>query len=396
MDPTLPFSPAAVRLIRAGVLVALALTCFADFAVLFLRHPPTQTAATSWIPVFITGPLAAALALPDNRRLPSLTRRAAFVAVMSLALSCACLFFPQSWAGWGFLEMMALLALVIRVLAQVGPARTAGWIVAALVVALLVLPLRGRNPDTAVGAVYVITVALTVCVILGTTLRAQEGHRRRAVQDVRHAERLVLARDLHDLVAHHMTGIIVQANAARTIHATAPDKVEPILEAIALAGTETLESMRRLVRVLREDDHIPLRPGDLPAELGELAAEFTRNDPDGPPLRLEVTAAARGTRFSPEVETSAYRVVQEALTNIRRHAPGEHATVHLDADDDWLYVTVTNPAPRHRPARPAGGRGGLGLVGLRERVEALDGTFRAGPTGTGYWQVSAALPRHPV
>ncbi|MGW3086175.1 sensor histidine kinase [Streptomyces sp. NPDC001108] len=314
---------------------------------------------------------------------------------MSVALSCVCLFFPQHWPGWGFLEMTALLALVIRVLAQVRPARSVGWTAAALVVALLVMPLRDGNPDTAVGAVYMITVALTACVILGTALRAQEVRRRRAVQDVRQAERLALARDLHDLVAHHMTGIIVQANAARTIHAAAPDKVEPILEAIALAGTETLESMRRLVRVLREENHTPLRPGDLLAELGDLTAEFTRRDPGGPPLRLEFTAAARSTRFSPEVETSVYRVVQEALTNIRRHAPGERATVHLDAVADWLYVTVTNTVPRHQPARPAGGQGGLGLVGLRERVEALDGTFRAGPSGTGHWQVSAALPRHP-
>ncbi|MFB7918505.1 sensor histidine kinase [Streptomyces sp. NPDC056061] len=291
---------------------------------------------------------------------------------------------------------MALLFLVILVLAQVQPTRTAALTVAALVLALLMLPLRDQSPHTFVRGTYVLTIALAVCVLLGCAIRAQEARRQRAVHDVRQAERLALARDLHDLVAHHMTGIIVQANAARTIHATAPDKVEPILDAIARAGTETLESMRRLVRVLREDNHAALRPGDLIAELGSLVLDFSRRNPESPPARLDVTAAARNTRFSPEIETSAYRVVQEALTNVHRHAPGGRASIHVDADSDWLHVTITNTTPRHRPVGPAGGHSGLGLIGLRERVQALDGTFRAGPVDGKRWRVAAGLPRHPA
>ncbi|MDI3409027.1 sensor histidine kinase [Streptomyces cavernicola] len=396
MYSTFPFSPGMRRLFSVAALVVLALTWFADFGVLFLRPgaPASGMAVTSWIPAFITGPLAA-LTLPDNRWLPALTRRAVLVAAVSVALSCVCLFIPQDGAGWGFLETVALLLLIIRVLAQVQPAQAAAWVIAPLVAAVLMLPLRDRSQDTLVVGAYVLTLLLAVCVTLGSALRAQEARRQRAVHDVRQAERLALARDLHDLVAHHMTGIIVQANAARTVHATAPDKVEPILESITRAGTETLASMRRLVRVLREYDHDALLPGDLLAELGELTAEFARHNPDSPPVRLEVTAAARSTRFSPEAEASVHRVVREALTNVHRHAPGQHATVRLDATPDWLLVTVTNTLPSH-PAGPAGGRGGLGLIGLQERIEALDGTFRAGPSGRGQWRVTARLPRHPV
>jgi signal transduction histidine kinase len=330
--------------------------------------------------------------------MPSLTIRSVSVAVMSIALSCACLIVPQPASNWGILETFALLFLIVRVLAETQPVRTVAWTVAALVVSVLMLPLRDRMLSTFVGGGYVLTVALAMCVIIGCSIRALEARRLRAVKDVRHAERLALARDLHDLIAHHMTGIIVQAEAARTVHATAPEKVEPALEAISRSGSETLESMRRLVRVLREDNHQALRPTDLLSELGELIADFSRRQPGAPTARLEASAAARTSRFSPEVEMSVYRVAQEALTNVHRHAPGERVTVRLDADPEWLYVTVTNSGAGRRATSPAGGGSGsgLGLIGLRERVEALDGTFSAGPTDAGQWEVRAGVPRSPA
>lgn len=123
-----------------------------------------------------------------------------------------------------------------------------------------------------------------------------------------------------------MTGIIVRANAALSIQAAAPDKIEPILRNIAQTGAETLESMRRPVRVLREESNTPLRPGDLLTDLGELVSAHCAVASPGPgpteteTARLEATAAARVVRLRPEVETSAHRVVQETLTNVRRHA----------------------------------------------------------------------------
>ncbi|MGW2956943.1 sensor histidine kinase [Streptomyces sp. NPDC001220] len=281
-------------------------------------------------------------------------------------------------------------------LAETESDRTAAWTVAALVAAVLMLPLRGRTVATLVAGQYVLTVALALAVLIGCFLRAMEARRQRAVQDVRYAERLALARDLHDLIAHHMTGIIVQANAARTVHATAPEKVDPALEAIARSGTETLESMRRLVRVLREDNHQALRPADLLSGLGDLVTDFSGRRPDAPAARFEAGVAARTSRFSPEVETSVYRVVQEALTNVHRHAPGERVVVRLDADPDWLHVTVTNSLAHRRTGSPAGGQSGLGLIGLRERIEALDGEFWAGAVDPAQWEVRASVPRSPA
>ncbi|MBP8537631.1 histidine kinase [Streptomyces sp. MK37H] len=357
---------------------------------LFVTEPPI--APTTWLPVFVTGPLAA-LALPSARYPLPFPARALGVAAMSLTLSGLCLFVPVSGTDIGYLEAFALLFLIIRALAQVYPVRTMAWTVAALAVSMLMQALRTRTLDGFIAGSYMVTIMLSLGIAMGCVVRATEARRQRAVRDVRQAERLALARDLHDLIAHHMTGIIVQANAARTIHATASEKVEPALEAIVRSGTETLESMRRLVRVLREDGHQALRPGDLLAELGETVGEFSRHRPDAPAARLEASAAARASRFSPEAEATVLRVVREALTNVMRHAPGERVTVRLDADPEWLRVTVTNSARLRPTDPPAGGRGGFGLIGLRERVEALDGTFWAGATGSGQWEVRTSLPR---
>ena len=391
VDWKLPFSPGVRRIVSAAALLALALTWVVD---LYVVHLPGADASIGWVPVFVTGPLAV-LALPDTRWSPTLTVRAVGVAVMSAVLTCLCLVVPHAAKNWGLLETLALLFLIVRVLAETESDRTTAWTTVALVAAVLLLPLRNRTVSAIVSGQYVLTVALALAVLIGCSLRAREGRRRRAVQEVRYAERLALARDLHDLIAHHMTGIIVQANAARTVHASAPEKVDPALEAIARSGTETLESMRRLVRVLREDDHQALRPADLLSGLGELVADFSRNRPDAPAARLEAGAAARTSRFSPEVETSVYRVVQEALTNVHRHAPGERVVVRLDADPDWLHVTVGNSLAHRRAGSPAGGQSGLGLFGLRERVEALDGEFWAGTVDPAQWEVRASVPRSP-
>ncbi|MEU6389135.1 histidine kinase [Streptomyces sp. NPDC046939] len=390
MDWKLPLSPAVRRMIITAVVLTLSLMWLGDIQV--LRTTPAPRTATDWLPVFVTGPLLTIM-LPSTRFSPALPVRAVAAAGVSTVLTCVCLVVPQTSTDFGFLEACALLFLIVRVLAQTRAARTAVQLCVALIAAALLMPLRSRTLDTFVSGSYLLTTVFSLGVATGCAIRALELRRQRAVHDVRQAERLALARDLHDLIAHHMTGIIVQANAARAVHATAPQKVDPALEAIARAGTETLESMRRLVRVLREDDHQALRPGDLLAELAELVAAFSEQQPQAPAARLEATAAARTSQYSPEVETSVHRVVREALTNVHRHAPGERVTVRLDADPDWLYVTVVNGLGQRRAGAPAGGRSGFGLIGLKERVEALDGTFRAGPTGDGRWEVRAGLPR---
>lgn len=394
MDWKLPLNPAADgRLLRISSLTAFTLILVGDFAAVRIADPDPFQAPTAWLPVVVTGPLVglAVLGLPHSF---ALGRRVVGAVTVSLALTVWTLVDSAGLQWWGALETCGLLSLTIRTTAHAWRPARATAATLALCVAVLMLPLRGGSWSVFVAGGYILTVALAICVATGCALRAMELRRERAVHDVRQAERLALARDLHDLIAHHMTGIIVQANAAVTIQGTAPDQVDPLLRNIARSGTETLESMRRLVGVLREDNHAALRPGDLLTELADLVSAHCAHAgaDDDTPARLDATAAARTARLSPEVEISVQRLVQEALTNVRRHAPGARATVRLDADPAWLRVTVTNTAAPHRATAPAGGRGGFGLLGLRERVEALDGTLRTGALPQGGWQVEAAFP----
>ncbi|MFF1678514.1 sensor histidine kinase [Streptomyces sp. NPDC058256] len=399
MDWNFPLSAAGGRVIKISILIAFGLAWLADIAVLTTRTPDPFGSPTTWLPVLVTGPLIALAAL-GMPRLCSLAGRVIGAVTISLALTVWCLIDPTfAVAWWGALETCGLLYLVVRTTAHNWRPAHAIACTVALGVTVLMLPLRIRSWDAFVAGGYFLTMVLAVCVALGCGVRGLEARRERAVRDVRQAERLALARDLHDLVAHHMTGIIVQANAALAIKTTAPDKVDPILRTIVRSGAETLESMRRLVRVLREENHTALRRGDLLTELADLVSAHSAHCADGSdeaPARLDATAAARTARLSPEAELSVQRLVQEALTNVRRHAPGARITVHLDAGRAWMQVTVTNTAPHHKAAPPAGGRGGFGLVGLRERVEALDGTLSAGALPHGGWQVQAAFPLEAV
>ncbi|WP_234329901.1 sensor histidine kinase [Streptomyces viridochromogenes] len=251
---------------------------------------------------------------------------------------------------------------------------------AALAVAAIAIPLRWLPRDIQTDSQTAVNWCLLMTLGAGTALAW--GLRARLLEEQR-------ARDLHDFVAHHVTGMIVQANAALALQHTAPEQVGPLLENITRSGSETLDSMRRLVRVLREDCHEGIRPGEVWAELARLVSAFSEDEAD---VQLHVAAAAREARLAPEVETSVHRVVQEALTNVRRHAHGAVVAVRVDVDGPRLRVEVHNTAPAARHPGPVGGRGGFGLVGLRERVEAVEGTLTAAPTDDGGWRVTADFP----
>ncbi|EXG81823.1 Histidine kinase,'ATPase, histidine kinase/DNA gyrase B/HSP90-like' [Cryptosporangium arvum DSM 44712] len=214
---------------------------------------------------------------------------------------------------------------------------------------------------------------------VGLGLRAFDVQRRAAREAVRREERLELARELHDVVAHHVTGIVVQAQAAQ-LRSAPPGSVPGALAGIEAAGTEALAAMRRLVGVLRS-------PGDAgqaataPEELDALLDRWR-----GPRLRRDVAAG----EWPAEVRSTVYRVVQEALTNVSRHAPGAGSvTVSVAADERELVVDVTDDAPAVSSRRP---RGGYGLIGMRERVESLGGVVTAGPRDAGGWSVRATIP----
>ncbi len=223
-------------------------------------------------------------------------------------------------------------------------------------------------------------------VTVGVSLRWIDTGRREAVERVRRAERLDLARELHDVVAHHVTGIVLQAQAARLVAGSRPDRLDESLAGIETAGSEALTAMRRVVGLLRDaEDAPPGSPG--PEGLRELVNRFATV---GPPVRLDLPDGEPAG--PPELTSTVYRVVRESLTNVARHAP--HAgsvTVHVGQDGQGVTVAVADDAVPARVNRHR--RGGYGLVGMRERVEALGGTLDAGPATSGPgWSVRATLP----
>ncbi|MFG6200867.1 sensor histidine kinase [Nonomuraea sp. JJY05] len=209
--------------------------------------------------------------------------------------------------------------------------------------------------------------------------------RRRAVEErVRRGERLELARELHDVVAHHVTCVVLQAQTARLLAHKQPERLATSLADIEAAGSDALAATRRVVGLLRD----PAR--GLPAleGLDELVRRFGGH---GPAVRLRLPDDEDTALWPPEVATTVYRIVQESLTNVSRHAPqARSVTVTVTRARDSVTVEVADDAPPG-PARRRG-RGGYGLVGMRERVEALGGTLRAGPRPGAGWSVVAALP----
>ncbi|GAA2438612.1 hypothetical protein GCM10010191_62290 [Actinomadura vinacea] len=293
------------------------------------------------------------------------------------------------------IELLALLVLTARVVWRSPPRRLVP-LVALSALAVVALPLR-----ITVKAFILFSAPLAVLVGValgvGLYLRAVDARRTRTLADARRDERLELARDLHDFVAHHVTGIVVQAQAARftagTDAAHDPERLVRMLGDIEAAGTEALTSMRRMVGLLREAQRDPGSPagaGTRPvaglAQVEELVARFS-----DPPAKLTLDPGLGD--LPPEAATSVHRVVQEALTNARKHA----------SDATAVQVSVTRPSPADGAVEVAvrddgrgGGRrlpsGGFGLAGLSERVEAIGGRLRAGPRPEGGWEVVAVIP----
>ncbi|MFD0970712.1 sensor histidine kinase [Plantactinospora endophytica] len=225
--------------------------------------------------------------------------------------------------------------------------------------------------------------ALTV----GLGLRLLAARRRSVAERIRRNERLELARELHDVVAHHITGIVVQAQAAQLVARRHPEQAGTALAGIEAAGSEAMAAMRRVVGLLRDtDDAAPASGG--PEQLGELVRRFAGH---GPAVRLRLPDGEDESNWPPEVTSTVHRVVQESLTNIARHAPqARSVTVTVAREPTAVTVEIVDDAP------PGGSRlhqrGGYGLLGMRERLEALGGTLRAGPRPDTGWAVHASLP----
>jgi signal transduction histidine kinase len=208
------------------------------------------------------------------------------------------------------------------------------------------------------------------------------------VEHTARGERARIARELHDVVAHHISMIAVQAETARLTTPGMPAAGARRLSEIGDTARAGLTEMRRLLGVLREDAQTDVaqrqpQPGlqqlnDLLDEARDAAGAATRLIVSGSPVTLD-----------PGVELAAYRIIQEALTNARRHAPGTAVDVELHYTDDDLRLRVRDNGPGPPPTAPAGGHG---LSGMRERAAAVGGELRAGPAAVGGFLVEARLP----
>lgn len=273
---------------------------------------------------------------------------------------------------------------------------------ALLVAGPLTLPLRHRAPWATVGAsvlagIVYFSLGYPGAAIFATVVVALVSLRRRRVAEKRQEQeqeqrrrlaeqRLSIARDLHDVLAHSISVIRVQAGVALHLMDTHPEQVRTALRAITAASDDGMRELRAAVGALRRDDEqAPLGPAPGLERLDALVAGARAAGLDVSEHR---TGAVRP--LPPEVELVAYRVVQEALTNTVRHAGASTTEVVLEYGDDVLVVQVDDDGSGGSHTAPP--VGGTGLLGMRERVAGLGGVLETGPRPGRGFRVRAVLP----
>ncbi|MEU4385302.1 sensor histidine kinase [Promicromonospora sp. NPDC023805] len=279
----------------------------------------------------------------------------------------------------GLYSMVAVLILLYS-LVRWGSGRemVLGTAFVAVVVALGMYASSGGWADVFGGSVLLLLVVALAAVF---RYRAALWHRQQ--REIRNEERVALARELHDTVAHHVSAIAVQAQAGGVVAGIRPEKAAEILAAIESEASRTLAEMRSMVRVLREEEAAAYAPQPGVADLPALA----RGDAT-PTVEVSLHGSLAGLAGS--VDAALYRLAQESLTNALRHARGatlvgidvrrEHDAVRLRVSDDGR----TEPGPAPAP--------GFGLLGMAERAQLLGGSLSAGPGPAGGWVVEAVLP----
>ncbi len=200
------------------------------------------------------------------------------------------------------------------------------------------------------------------------------------------AERARIARELHDVVAHCVNVMVLQAGAERRLIAGDQPQTAEVLRAIEDTGRQALGELRRLLGLVRAPDAAPLAPQPTLADLPALAQRANASG-----IQAATRIAGDRCALPPGIELSAYRIVQEALTNTIKHAPGAKATVEITYRPDTLDIHVTNTKPLTAPAPDAAGAG-AGLIGMRERVALFAGTFDAGSVRDGGFSVRVRIP----
>jgi signal transduction histidine kinase len=201
-------------------------------------------------------------------------------------------------------------------------------------------------------------------------------------------ERTRIARELHDVVAHHLTAVVIRSQAAERVAATRPEVASQTVGWIAATARDALAAIRQTVHVLRDESgtgRAPLAPGP---SLADLRAIVDRVEAAG--LRVDLVLADPLPALGHQVELAAVRIAQEALTNALRHAAATRAVVSLRPTDGAVVLAIDDDG-RAGPPGP-GQRPGLGMVGMRERATACGGRLDVGPSRLGGWRVRARLP----
>lgn len=316
---------------------------------------------------------------------PGRKRWIAYAAAASLATTVlGVVFIPGR--GVGVAESFALLLLLLFAVRHwdAAPGR---WVAFLLGAAALAIGFRFFTyPGSQAGGMVMMFLAMSTVIGFGAYLRGLDKLRRETQEEVRRAERLELAREMHDFVAHHVTGMVVLAQAAQVTD-TDPRKAFADIEE---AGLAALSSMRRMVKMLRaEDAGAGVNPlGDL-SQIEDLVERFSR---EGTDASCFISPELAG-KVEPEIAATAHRIVRESLTNVRKHAQGTRQVrvVVAAAGSQGLEVSVRDNGQGARKKLAESG-GGMGLLGLGERVEAVGGQLRAEPRPEGGWEVVAWLP----
>jgi signal transduction histidine kinase len=371
-------------------------------AVLFLDIFQATGSSVRAAPVVLCSIAAAGLAVYATRRPVPAAGALAGVMLLSSAFALGGTA-TASIGGTPITQAVAGCVVVVCLIRQTTTQRAtvAITLLAAVVALAAVLESSGYGRlidlDALVEPAQYAALALGLSIAIGLYLRSRDTARnqqvRSAVTEAQTAERMALARELHDVVAHHVTGIVVQAQAARMVAERNPQAALDSLGRIENAGTEALTAMRRLVRSMRGDAPVgstefsEQATTDLDADLHRLVEGASH----GVPTELELDLPED---LPQEMARSALRLVQEALTNVGKHAQNATlATVSVGTADGDLHLRVRDNGSGERRAPDPGGTG-YGLVGMRERVELLHGRLTAGPAPDGGWLVEAWLPLH--
>jgi signal transduction histidine kinase len=372
------------------VLFAVAVAAFAQVDLAYRLDNSTPYGP---MPAVVVSTLVATAVLALRRVLP-------LVAAVTIAVAIALpmLFTPMTVTIWGdFVPVLVATYSVARhsdrTRATVGTAA----IVAALVVVFL------RNPESGtVGNIPFVAVPVVACLLAGRVLRARarshsrdrararqlEAEREEAIRIALAEERARIARDLHDIVAHCVSVMVVQAGAAEDLLDRDPHRARAPLQSVQETGRQAVGELGRMLGLLRGERARPaLKPQPGTADLAELVDHMAEI---GLPVRLAVEGPTRP--LPPGVDLAVYRIAQEALTNALKHAAPTTASVELHYEDQSVAVTVRDTGRTGGPGAAAATRVGHGLIGMRERIGLYGGTLRTEADPAGGFTVVAQIP----